>query len=1171
MLALAFLPVTPAYAASTFTSKQTGNWTDGSTWDLGSVPNPANGDSVVIATGHTVTLTAATTVGGSLTINSGGTLSTSASNFDLTLAGDFTNNGGTFNAGSSNIAFTAISNQSIAGFTTTGTVSMIKTGGAATFAGNVIGGGLTINGSGGTLNLGSGLTHTFTGIWTRTAGTLDGGSSTLNLSGALSGSTATFTAGTGTVNYNALGAQTVAAVTYNNLTLSGSGVKTITATSTVNGVLSMEGDATAAGTTALVYGSAATLQYNTATDRTAGATEWKTPFTASGGVIIANTGVITMNVAKVFNAGVPLTINSGAALATNNLALTLGGNFINNGGTFTAGSSAITITNTAATQSIAGFTTTGTVSMTKTAGTATFTGDVSGGGLTINGSGGTLNLGSGLTHTFTGTWTRSVGTGILDGGSSTLNLKGGLSGTGGTFTAGTGTVNYGGTTATQAVAGVIYNNLILSGGSSGGGAKTLPASLTTVNGDLTLSTVNPGTTTTTATLGAALTIGGNLTIGASTTLDVSASNYALNVAGNWTNNGTFNPRTTTATVTLQGASTQTISGATATTFNRLTINNTSGGVTLSTNATVNNVLTLTSGKITTGASSLIIETTGSAAGASGSSYIFGNLQKNFATGAQSFTFDIGDATNYTPVAVAFANVSTAGNVTATTTVGEHPNIASIVGLNSSKDVNRYWTLTPDINLVFTTYSATFTFVDGDKDAGVNTSNFIVKRYSSGWFSTTTGSQLANSTQATGMTGMGDFVVGELDTTAPSVSMSSAAANPTNVSPIVVTVTFDENVTGFTSGDIVAGNGTVSNFAGSGLSYSFNLTPSSNGLVTADIAASVAQDSAGNNNTAATQFSRTYDTTAPTVSMSSTATDPTNVSPIVVTVTFNESVVNFTSGDITAGNSVVSNFAGSGASYSFNLAPSSNGLVTANIAASVAQDSAGNNNTAATQFSRTYDTTAPTVSMSSTATDPTNVSPIVVTVTFNESVVNFTSGDVTAGNGVVSNFAGSGASYSFNLAPSSNGLVTANIAASVAQDSAGNNNTAATQFSRTYDTTAPTVSSIVRADPDPTNSATVNFTVTFSESVASVDTADFSLTTTGGISGASIMGVSGSGLTRTVTVNTGSGNGTIRLDIPGTAVIADLAGNQLTAGLPYTSGQFYTVTRIFQIFLPLILK
>lgn len=66
--------------------------------------------------------------------------------------------------------------QNIAGFTTTGAVSMIKTiGDPATFTGNVNGGSLVINGSGGKLNLGSGLTHTFTGDWTRTRGELKGG------------------------------------------------------------------------------------------------------------------------------------------------------------------------------------------------------------------------------------------------------------------------------------------------------------------------------------------------------------------------------------------------------------------------------------------------------------------------------------------------------------------------------------------------------------------------------------------------------------------------------------------------------------------------------------------------------------------------------------------------------------------------------------------------------------------------------------------------------------------------------------------------------------------------------------------------------------------------------------------------------------------------------------
>ena len=142
----------------------------------------------------------------------------------------------------------------------------------------------------------------------------------------------------------------------------------------------MGGAATASA--APTYGDNATLQYNTATSRTAGV-EWINTFASTGGVIIANTGVITMNAAKVFNTSIPLTINTGASLntsAVNNYALTFGGNFINNGGTLTANASPFTIASTAATQSIAGITTTGTVSITKTAGFAKFTGNWSGKG-----------------------------------------------------------------------------------------------------------------------------------------------------------------------------------------------------------------------------------------------------------------------------------------------------------------------------------------------------------------------------------------------------------------------------------------------------------------------------------------------------------------------------------------------------------------------------------------------------------------------------------------------------------------------------------------------------------------------------------------------------------------------------------------------------------------------
>src|SRR5205814_4154390 len=74
----------------------------------------------------------------------------------------------------------------------------------------------------------------------------------------------------------------------------------------------------------------------------------------------------------------------------------------------------------------------------------------------------------------------------------------------------------------------------------------------------------------------------------------------------------------------------------------------------------------------------------------------------------------------------------------------------------------------------------------------------------------------------------------------------------------------------------------------------------------------------------------------------------------------------------------------------------------------------------------------------------------------------------------------------------------------------------TLFRSTIDKTAPTVSSINRADATPTNASSVHYTVTFSESVSGVDGSDFALTNSG-VSGDSISGVSRSGSRYTVTV------------------------------------------------------
>ncbi len=129
---------------------------------------------------------------------------------------------------------------------------------------------------------------------------------------------------------------------------------------------------------------------------------------------------------------------------------------------------------------------------------------------------------------------------------------------------------------------------------------------------------------------------------------------------------------------------------------------------------------------------------------------------------------------------------------------------------------------------------------------------------------------------------------------------------------------------------------------------------------------------------------------------------------------------------------------------------------------------------------------------------------------------------------------------------------------------GDNDSTATcdigAYEHVYDSIAPSITSIARASTTPTSASSVDFTVTFSEPVTGVDAngSDFALFTSG-VSGASITSVSGSGSSYTVSVNTGSGDGTIRLDVPDIASISDLSGNPLS-NLPFTSGETYSLLK-----------
>ncbi|MGC2047391.1 MAG: hypothetical protein WA635_02100 [Gallionella sp.] len=670
-------------------------------------PFAASG-GVIIANTGTITMNTAKVFNASvpLTIQNGATLATA--NNQLTFGGDYINNGGTLTAGSSPIVIAnTMAVQSIAGFTTTGLTSMTKTAGTATLTGNVNGAGLTLNGVGGTLDLGAGLTHTFTGNLTRTNGTLNGGSSTLNIGGTCVGAGGAFTAGTSTVNWNAAGAQTVCQYAYYNLGLGTSGVKTMTGVTTIGNNLNITGTATMTGNAS---------------------------FTVTGALNYASTaGTTTLTAATPISIG---TFNQTGA----------GGTLNDNGNT-------ITVTGTGAntwTKSAGTFTASGTV---------VFTGGAPQIGVS-NFNNLTINVGAGNTATLTGNATPAgnlaVSTGTLDLSTFTANR----SGAGGTLTVSNGaTLKIGGTNTFPSN----YTTRTLGATSTVEYSGTNQSVSAETYGNLTIS----GSGTKTA--AGDITVGSTLSLTAGT-FAVGANTLTLNgptIAGTPTNLST----TSSSNLIFGGASAGVLVPSSVAQLNNLTVNN-ANGITLSGSTTVNGVLTLTDGIITTGANTLEVasDCTTGIVGASATRYALGNLTLHYPTnaGTTTCTFPIGSAAAYSPATVSMLNVtSTLANssLTARTDTPDHADTtANSSGVDAARSVNRYWTQTPGGSLTFATYNTTFTFVAGDIDGGAAFANFIIARKSGGiWRYPAMGAKNPTDTTATGMTqagGFGEFVIGE---------------------------------------------------------------------------------------------------------------------------------------------------------------------------------------------------------------------------------------------------------------------------------------------------------------------------------------------------------------------------------------------------------------------------
>jgi len=190
-----------------------------------------------------------------------------------------------------------------------------------------------------------------------------------------------------------------------------------------------------------------------------------------------------------------------------------------------------------------------------------------------------------------------------------------------------------------------------------------------------------------------------------------------------------------------------------------------------------------------------------------------------------------------------------------------------------------------------------------------------------------------------------FVNGEAtDITPPNVTISSQAVEPVT-GAFSVTITFSEEVAGFTLADLAVSNGAASDFAGSGAVYTALITPAADGEVTIDIAAAAAQDAAGNDNLAASQFSIGSDISAPVLTITLPGDEAEG--PFTATFDFNEAVTGFELSDITVGNGAASDFTITNASsYTAVITPGTFGEVSVSAGENAAQDGAGNGSVAA---------------------------------------------------------------------------------------------------------------------------------------------------------------------------------------------------------------------------------
>ena len=337
----------------------------------------------------------------------------------------------------------------------------------------------------------------------------------------------------------------------------------------------------------------------------------------------------------------------------------------------------------------------------------------------------------------------------------------------------------------------------------------------------------------------------------------------------------------------------------------------------------------------------------------------------------------------------------------------------------------------------------------------------------------------------------------VDYARPQFSISSSAPNPTNQKKINVQISTNEYVSGFDTSDIYVANAKIDTFYATqpNRKWSLDLSVIEDGYVKVKIPDNVAVDTAQNKNYGTDTLSRRFDTTPPSLQLSTSNDSLTNKTKVYFNIDFDEQVVGFDTSDFNLVNAVCDTLYATGNADSTNfiavLIPQSDGIFSVTVKSNSISDQLLNPNPQSNTLYFSYDGTLPNVVLNSSSNTPTADDTLYYTVQFSEFVLDFTSKDIyySAGNLVDLQNIEPGLKWSYKIVNKNTGSIVSYIKASTVKDSAGNYNTVSNQITIGTDHTRPSCY-LYTYESNPTNKDSVLIYAQFNEPVNLFDLNDF---------------------------------------------------------------------------------